>query len=50
MKPLIQRVYIKENKPLRHLKNILRAEYGVEPTYGSLPYYPVVVIALPEGD
>jgi hypothetical protein len=36
MKPLIQRVYIKENKTFRHLKNTLRAEYGVEPTYGSL--------------
>jgi hypothetical protein len=49
MKPLIQRVYIKENRPFRHLKNILRAEYGVEPTYGSLPYHPVVDIILLEG-
>jgi hypothetical protein len=38
MKPLIQRAYIMENKTFRQLRNILRAEYGVEPTYGSLPY------------
>jgi Clr5 domain len=50
MKPLIQRVYIKENKPFRHLKNILRTEYGVEPTYGFLPYYSVVDIISLESD
>ena len=49
MKPLIQRVYIRENKTFRQLKNILRVEYGVEPTYGSLSYCSVVDIGLHEG-
>jgi Clr5 domain len=48
MKPLIQRVYIIENRTFRQLKIILRAEYGVEPTYCSLYYYPVLDIALLE--
>jgi hypothetical protein len=39
MKPLIWRVYKRENKTFRQLKNILRVEYGVEPTYGFLCYY-----------
>ena len=32
LKPLIQRVYIEENKPFPYLANILRDEYGFEPT------------------
>jgi hypothetical protein len=49
MKPLIQRVYIRENKTFRQLKNILQVEYGVEPTYGSLSHCLVVDIGLHEG-
>ena len=32
LKPLIQRVYIEENKPFPYLVNILRDEHGFEPT------------------
>lgn len=35
LKPLIQQVYIEENKPFPYLANILRDEYGFEPTYKS---------------
>jgi hypothetical protein len=49
MKPLIQRAYMRENKTFRQLKNILRVEYGVEPTYGSLSHCLVVNIGLHEG-
>jgi hypothetical protein len=32
LKPLIQRVYMEENKPFPYLAGILRDEYGFEPT------------------
>jgi hypothetical protein len=48
MKPLIQRVYIRENKTFRQLKTVLREEYGVEPRYGSIHSYPVLQVSLPE--
>jgi uncharacterized membrane protein len=32
LKPLIQRVYIEENKSFPYLANILRDEHGFEPT------------------
>jgi hypothetical protein len=32
LKPLIQRIYIDENKPFPYLAKILREEYGFEPT------------------
>jgi hypothetical protein len=32
LKPLIQRVYIEENKPFPYLVNILRDEHGFKPT------------------
>jgi hypothetical protein len=32
VKPLIQRIYIDENRPFPYLAQILRAEYGFEPT------------------
>ena len=32
LKPLIQRVYIDENKPFPYLANIFRQDYGFEPT------------------
>ena len=33
LKPLIQRIYIEENKPFPYLKKILRDEHGFELTY-----------------
>jgi hypothetical protein len=36
MKPLIQRIYIDENKPFPYLAQILRTERGFEPTYGRV--------------
>ena len=32
LKPLIQRIYIDENKPFPYLVTILREEHGFEPT------------------
>ena len=32
LKPLIQRIYIEENRPFPVLANVLRDEYGFEPT------------------
>ena len=32
LKPLIQRIYIDENKPFPYLAKILREEHGFEPT------------------
>jgi hypothetical protein len=32
LKPLIQQVYIEENKPFPYLADILRDEHGFEPT------------------
>lgn len=36
VKPLIQRVYLDENKPFPYLARILRTEHGFEPTYAHL--------------
>lgn len=36
MKPLIQRIYIDENKPFPYLAHILVTEYGFEPTYDHI--------------
>jgi hypothetical protein len=33
LKPLIQRIYMEENKPFPYLERILRDEHGFEPTY-----------------
>lgn len=33
MKPLIQRVYIDKNRNYPYLTQIIRTEYGLEPTY-----------------
>jgi hypothetical protein len=38
VKPLIQRVYLDENKPFLYLARILRAEHGFEPTYAQLSF------------
>lgn len=39
VKPLIQRVYLDENKPFPYLAYILRTEHGFEPTYAHLSLY-----------
>lgn len=36
VKPVIQRVYLDENKPFPYLARILRTEHGLEPTYAHL--------------
>ena len=32
LKPLIEQIYIKENKPFPYLAEVLRRDYGFEPT------------------
>ena len=39
LKPLIQRIYIDENKPFHYLAEILRTEHGFEPTWGLSPIH-----------
>jgi hypothetical protein len=32
LKPLIEQIYIKENRPFQYLAEVLRRDYGFEPT------------------